>query len=460
MSVPPFEGFLSTPEMLAAFGQEAVLQAMLDFEAALARAQAAEGIIPAEAAAQIERHCRLDRLAGAAVVAASGRAGSLAIPLVKQLTALVSASNADAGRYVHWGSTSQDVVDTTMVLLTRRAMALIEHDLDVLIEHLFSLYARHGEAPVLARTLMQPAQVVSFGFKLAAWTAPLVRARARLRAASKDALQLQLGGAVGTLSVLGDRGSSVVRRMAVDLGLRVPQAAWHTQRDEWMSLGVQVGILCGSLGKIARDLALMAQAEVGELAEASGGGRGGSSAMPHKRNPVSAMVALAAAARVPHRVAALLGTMQQEHERGLGNAQAEPAEWVGLFTSTHGALHALVEAFAGIEISEERMLGNIERLQGLVCAEALAMRLAATLGKSRAHHLVEAWSQTVVREGRQLRDLAADALKGDPSPDPSLDGAQLDALFDARLAALPARQAARRQIDTLQAAWRAHDEAQ
>lgn len=452
MSMPVFEDFLSTPEMLAAFGQEAVLQAMLDFEAALARAQAAEGIIPAKAAAEIEGHCRFDRFDAAAIVAASGRAGSLAIPLVKQLTALVSASDAEAGRHVHWGSTSQDVVDTAMVLVTRRAMVLIERDVDVLVERLLSLYARHGDAPILARTLMQPAQVVSFGFKLAAWTAPIVRARARLRTAAADALQLQLGGAVGTLAVLGDRGASVVGRVAADLGLRVPQAAWHTQRDEWMTLGVQVGILCGSLGKIARDLSLMAQGEVGELAEASGGGRGGSSAMPHKRNPVSAMVALAAAARVPHRVSALLGAMQQEHERGLGNSQAEPAEWVGLFTCTHGALHALVDAFAGVEVREERMLDNIERQLGLVHAEALATRLAATLGKSRAHHVVEVWSQTVVREGRHLRDVAADSLRADPSLDRSLGRPQLDALFDAGMAALPARQAARRQMDALRAA--------
>jgi 3-carboxy-cis,cis-muconate cycloisomerase len=451
MSTSPFEGFLSTPEIVAAFDQDAVVRGMLDFEAALARAQGAEGVIPAAAAAEIARHCRLESVDAAAIVAASGRAGSLAIPLVKQLTAHVAKHDAEAARYVHWGSTSQDLIDTAMVLATRGALALIERDLDALVDRLFELERQHGAAPVLARTLMQPAQVVSFGFKLAAWIAPLVRARARIRAAARDALQLQLGGAVGNLAVMGERGLPVVRRVAADLRLRVPEACWHTQRDEWLALGVQVGLLCGSLGKIARDLSLMAQGEVGELAEPSGGGRGGSSAMPHKRNPVSSMIALAAAERVPHRVAGLLGAMRQEHERGLGNWQAELAEWAGLFVSTHGALHALAEAFAGLEVDAAQMRANIDRLQGLVYAEALSMRLAQTVGKAKAHERVEHWSQAVVHERRHLRDVAKDALQADPGLAPSLDGDELAALFDADVAAKPAIAAADRQFAALRA---------
>jgi 3-carboxy-cis,cis-muconate cycloisomerase len=266
-------------------------------------------------------------------------------------------------------------------------------------------------------------------------------------------LQLQLGGAVGTLAVMGERGPAVVERVAAELGLRVPPAAWHTQRDEWLTLATQIGILCGSLGKIARDLSLMAQGEIGELSEPSGGGRGGSSAMPHKRNPVSAMIALAAADRVPLRVAALLGAMAQEHERGLGNWQAELAEWAGLFISTHGALKAMSEATAGLEVDEERMHVNIDRLHGLVCAEALSMKLALALGKAKAHHCVEAWSQTVVRERLHLRDVAADALRADPALAPSLSVSELEDLFDANTAAQPALAAAKRQMEALQAAW-------
>jgi 3-carboxy-cis,cis-muconate cycloisomerase len=187
----------------------------------------------------------------------------------------------------------------------------------------------------------------------------LLRTRAQLRALSARALQLQLGGAVGTLAVMGEQGPAVAQRMAQDLGLAVPDAAWHTQRDEWVRLGLEVAVLVGSLGKIATDLSLMAQGEIAELAEPSSNGRGGSSAMPHKRNPVSAMIALAAAARTPQRAAALLANMGQEHERGLGNWQAELAEWPGLFLSAHGALNALAEAFGGLHVDAGRMLRNI-----------------------------------------------------------------------------------------------------
>jgi 3-carboxy-cis,cis-muconate cycloisomerase len=452
-STSPFEGFLGTPEMLEAFGQEAIVQGMLDFEAALARAQAAEGMVPSAAAAEISRHCRAELFDVAAIVAASGQAGSLAMPLVKQLTARVAESDVQAARYVHWGSTSQDVVDTAMVLATRRALVLVERDLCRLVENLFGLYVQHGSAPVLARTLMQPAQAVSFGFKLCGWIAPLVRARSRLRAAAHDALQVQLGGAVGTLAVMGERGQAVVERVAQDLGLRAPVAAWHTQRDEWLTLATQVGILSGSLGKMAVDISLMAQGEIAELSEPSGSGRGGSSAMPHKRNPVAAMLALAGAQRAAQRVAALLAAMRQEHERGLGNWQAELAEWAGLFISTHGALKALADASAGLEVDAKQMRVNIGRLNGLVYAEALSMRLAQTLGKSSAHHHVEVWSQSVVGQGCSLREVAGQALRDKPSLDPSLNAAELDQLFDADAAAVPARSSAQRQIESLRVQW-------
>ncbi|MDY0747391.1 3-carboxy-cis,cis-muconate cycloisomerase [Paucibacter sp. R3-3] len=437
----PFEGFLSTAEIGEVFGQEAIVQRMLDFEAALARAQGDVGLVPQAAADEIARHCRAEFFNAATVVAASRTAGSLAIPLVKQLTERVAAHDAEAGRYVHWGSTSQDVVDTAMVLATRQALALITADLDALIASLRKLYEQHGAAPVLARSLMQPAQVISFGFKLAAWTAPLLRARERIGEAAERGLQLQFGGAVGTLSAMGEQGPAVAAKVAEALGLRLPPTAWHTQRDEWLTLGAQVGILCGSLGKIARDWSLMAQGEIGELAEPSGGGRGGSSAMPHKRNPVSSLVALAAAGRVPQRVAGLLAAMDQEHERGLGNWQAELAEWVGLFVSTHGAVRALAEAAAGLTVDAVQMRANIDRLQGLVFAEALSMRLAKAIGKAKAHHVIEQWSQTALREKRPLKALV------DLSVDPTLTPQELDALFDADRAAQPAIAIAARQFD-------------
>jgi 3-carboxy-cis,cis-muconate cycloisomerase len=455
MSALAFEGFLSTPEMIEVFGENSLVQAMMDFEAALAHAQAAAGVIPQGAASAIGGMCKVELYDVPAIIAASGRAGSLAIPLVKKLTETVALFDAEAARYVHWGSTSQDVIDTAMVLVTRKALGLIERNLDALIGALFDVAEREGDTPLLAHTLMQPAQVVSFGFKLATWIAPLVRARQGLREAAQAALQLQLGGPVGTLSAMGNKGTAVAERMARELQLRVPVASWHTQRDEWVLLGCHVGVLCGSLGKLARDWSLMAQGEVGELAEPSDAGRGGSSALPHKRNPVAAMVALAAALRAPQRVAALLAAMPQEHERGLGNWQAELAEWAGLFISAGGAVKALAEAAAGLHVDARRMRENIARMQGLVHAEAVATKLAAKLGKASAHAVVQAWSHKAVQERAQLRDIALAALAEDPLLSGAATPQEFDSLFDADAAAAAAKRAARRQLDALRAQWQA-----
>ena len=446
MSALIFDGFLTTLDMIEVFSAPRTVQAMLDFEAALARAEAAEGVIPMGAAAPIAAACHVGAIDLDALVDAGRPAGSLAIPLVRQLTAAVAAADRDAAAFVHWGGTSQDVLDTAMVLVTRRALELVDRDLGVLCETLFELAERHRDAPVLGRTLMQPAQVESFGFKLVGWVAPLVRARTRLRASAAAALQLQLGGAIGTLSALGGKGRAVAARMAHGLGLALPAAAWHTQRDAWVSLGCEVGVLCGSLGKIAKDISLMAQGEIGELAEPSGAGRGGSSAMPNKRNPVASMVALAAATRAPHRVAALLAAMPQEHERGLGNWQAELAEWPSLFLSGHGALHALADACAGLDVATDRMRANIDAQQGQVFAEGASLLLGRVIGKASAHGWLERLSRQAFSEGRHLRDVAWQAIGADPKLASTIDRAQLDAVFDIDAAARAAGELAASQL--------------
>lgn len=365
-----FESFLSTPEMQAAFSDEHFVQAMLRFEAALARAQAAEGLIPGAAAQTIVDACRGERFDVAAIVAASGRAGSVAIPLVKALREAVAAADAGAAPFVHFGSTSQDVIDSAMALVTREAMTLIDADLAQAIDALLQLATQHAATSMLARTLMQPASVTSFGFKCAGWAAPLVRSRLRLRAAARDALQVQLGGAVGTLAQMRGQGAAVRARVAADLGLGDPGACWHTQRDDWVALGCALGLLTGSLGKIAVDLALLGQYEVAEVAEPSEPGRGGSSAMPHKRNPVASMVAIAAAHRAPQRVAALLAAMPQQHERALGAWQAELAEWPQLLMSVHGSVRAMAEALPGLQVDATRMRANIDRLRADIPRDA------------------------------------------------------------------------------------------
>ena len=449
MSVSIFDSFLTTSEMIAVFDDVAVVQAMFRFEQALASAQAAEGIIPEAAARAIGSVCRAQLYDIPAMVHASRRAGSLAIPLTKELSKTVALYDQEAAAFVHWGTTSQDVIDSAMVLVTREALGLIDGVLETLIGHLLRLSEQHLATPVLARTLMQPAQVTSFGFKLAGWAAPLVRARRQLRGQAQHALQLQLGGAVGTLSVMGDQGGAVAQRMALDLGLSVPACAWHTQRDEWVRLGLEVAVLTGSLGKIATDLSLMAQGEIGELAEPSGQGRGGSTAMPHKRNPVSAMIALAAASRTPQRASALLAAMGQQHERGLGNWQAELAEWPGLFLSAHGALSALNEAMAGLQVDQQSMRGNIDALQGLVFAEAVAAHLAGVIGRPQAHSLMEQLTRQAVAEGRQLAEVVGAAIGSDPRLHGKIDASAMPALFDPVAATAPAAKLARHQLDLL-----------
>lgn len=449
MSVSIFDSFLTTPEMIAAFDDTAIVQAMFRFEAALARAQAEEGLIPQAAAGAIAGVCKAELYDIPALIHAGRRAGSLAIPLVKELTKTVALYDEEAARHVHWGSTSQDVIDTALVLATREALQVLDDGLAELGGHLAALADRHLATPVLARTLMQPAQVTSFGFKAVGWLAPLVRARASLREAAAHALQLQLGGAVGTLSVMEDKGAPVAGRVAEQLGLKVADAAWHTQRDEWVRLGMEVAVLTGSLGKLATDLALMAQGEIAELAEPSGNGRGGSSAMPHKRNPVSSMIALAASRRTPQHAAALLACMDQQHERGLGNWQAELAEWPPLFLSAHGALRALNDAFAGLAVDRERMLHNIAALQGLVFAESASSYLAGAIGRPAAHSLLEGLTRRVTSEGRALDALLAEAIQADPQLASHVDLQQLATLFDPVAALEPARRLAARQLEGL-----------
>ena len=451
MPAPVFDRLLSTRAMCEIFSARTFVQGLLDFEAALARAQAAEGIVPAAAAAAIAACCSVERFDLDAIVDAGAVAGTLAIPLVSELTLDVARTDTAAAGYVHWGSTSQDVMDTAMVLATRRALTLIDARLADLIAALSGLAQRYRDAPMLGRTLQQPALVISFGFKLVSWVAPLVRCSARLQRAGQAACKLQLGGAVGTLSVLGDAGVAVGSRMAADLQLGHAPGSWHTQRDEWVALGCEVGVLCGALGKIGKDIALLAQGEVGEVAEPGGGGRGGSSAMPHKRNPVAAMVAIAAAVRAPQRVAALLAAMPQEHERGLGNWQAELAEWPGLFMAAHGALNALADAAAGLTVDTARMRRNIDAQHGLVFAQGAAMLLAPHVGQARAHTLLEACVQQAAAGRRQLLDVALQALAADAALRQRVTPDALRAVFDADAAARQASAVAEPQWAALRA---------
>jgi len=396
--------------MRAVCDDVAYLQAMLDFEAALARAEAAVGVIPDGAAAPIGQACKASAFDLSGLAEAATRSGNLAIPLVKALTAAVASADPEAARFVHWGATSQDVIDTATMLVLRSAVDVLMTDLDRAIAGFAGLARTHRHTAMVARTWLQHALPMPFGLKLAEYAAALNRSRRRLARLRREELVLQFGGAAGTLAALGDKGLAVSEKLAVELKLPLPEAPWHTHRDRIAEAASVLAILAGSCGKIARDVSLMMQTDVGEAFEPAGEGRGGSSTMPHKRNPVAAASALGAATMAPNLAATIFAAQVQEHERSAGPWHAEWPTLPSLLLVTSGALAATVDLAEGLEVDVARMRQNLDATGGLIMAEAVAMALAEKIGKSGAHHMVEAASKRAVAEKKHLRDvLAADS---------------------------------------------------
>ena len=367
-----FEGFLSTPEALELFSERKFVGAMLRFEAALARAQAGAGLIPESAAQSITDTCKVELFDVAKIVRESGRAGSMAIPLLKSLKETVGLFNKEAAGFVHFGATDQDVMDTALALVTREAVAMIEADVHKATSALLALAERHMATPVLARTLLQPASVTSFGLTCAGWAAPLMRSLQRLQSSAASALCVQLSGSVATLAQMNGQSEQVMVCMAAELKLKASPFALHTQRDEWVALGCDMALLAGSLGKLAQDMSLMSQYEVAELAEPREAGNGGTTGERdergaldtfHKRSPVACMAALAAAQHAPQRVAALLAAMPQEHGRAAGNWQAGLAEWPALLMAAHGSARAMAQVLLGLQVDTRRMRANLDAVR-------------------------------------------------------------------------------------------------
>ena len=420
---PLLAPMLSSAAMRAVCDDEAYLQHMLDFEAALARAEAATGIIPANAAGPITKACKASSFDLADLAEAAARSGNLAIPLVKALTANV---DADAARYVHWGATSQDVIDTAGMLTLRAAIDALLPDLDRAIAGFAKLAHQHRNTAVVARTWLQHALPMPFGLKLAEYAAALHRSRTRLQRLRSEGLALQFGGAAGTLAALGDKGLLVAEKLAQELKLPLPDAPWHTHRDRIAEAASVFAVLTGTCGKIARDVSLMMQTDVAEAFEPSGEGRGGSSTMPHKRNPVAAATALAAATMAPNLAATIFAAQVQDHERSAGPWQAEWPTLPNLLLVTSGALAAIVDIAEGLQVDVARMRANLEATGGLIMAEAVAMALAEKIGKNEAHHLVEAASKKAVTEKKGLRDV----LTKDPKVTAHLSADKLAKLFE------------------------------
>jgi 3-carboxy-cis,cis-muconate cycloisomerase len=335
-----------------------LLAAMARFEGALARASAAAGLLPAshaETIARVAAQARFD----AAELARQGRAGTLAIPFVKQITAQVAAASPEAARHVHAGATSQDVIDTAVVLCIRVACGRIDELTVRLGSAAATLARRHAHARIAARTLLQPALPVSFGWKAAVWLSIVTRSLVGLRRAAKEACVLQFGGPSGTLSSFGAQGVEVSAALAKELDLAASLVPWHSARDRFARLGAEFAILAGGAGKIGRDISLLMQQEVREAAEAAAPGRGGSSSMPHKRNPALSMLALEAAQRAPGLAATLLCQLTPEHERGLGQWQSQWFTLRDLACATASGVGAMVEALSDLEVDEAAMLGNL-----------------------------------------------------------------------------------------------------
>lgn len=366
-----FEGFLSTPQAMQALNDRSFVQAMLQYEAALARAQASAGLIPQAFAQSIIGTCKVDLFDVPKIVRESAREGCLATPLIKSLKETVGLFNPQAAAYVHFGVSSQDLIDSALAMLTGPVIKLIETDLDLVIATLLALAVRHRADPILARTGLQPASVTSLGLKCVQWAAPLVRSRQRLRARASLALALQFGGLIGTQALAHDSDPQIPALMAAELGLTAVSFAWHSQRDEWVALACELGLLVASLGKIAGDLALMGQFEVAEV---------------HVRldptqpsAPIECVVALSAAQRVPQRVAALLAAMSQEQEGGIGNWQARLAEWPALMLSAHGAVRAVAQALSKLQVDLPRMRDNVAALRATLPAMQAAQWFAPDL---------------------------------------------------------------------------------
>ena len=375
---------LGTTDALAElFGDQSVLGRMLDVEVALARAEAAAGVIPDAAARTIASAAQAEEFDVRAIAGAAIASATPVIAFVDALVDRVRRVDEESARYVHWGATSQDVADSALALLIARARAILAPDHARVTRALRRLSDEHAATVMIGRTLLQPATPTTFGLKAAAWYAAAESSWRRLHHAFDEGATLQFGGASGTLAALGTKGPEVADALARELGLS-PSTPWHTDRVRLCTLVAACGTYTGALGKIARDVSLLMQAEVGELA-ADGGG---SSTMPQKNNPAGCVVALAAAARLPGLVATMMSAMVQEHERAVGGSQAEWPVTAEAIQATGAAVFALAGTFETLRVVPERMRANLEATRGTIYSEPIALRLRAALGREAAERIV------------------------------------------------------------------------
>jgi 3-carboxy-cis,cis-muconate cycloisomerase len=408
--------------MRAVFDERAYFQRMLDVEAALARVQARLGIIPADAAATITDSARVENLSTEELAASARNVG---YPVVGMVAGLSRAAG-DAGGWTHWGATTQDIMDTATVLQMRDGLTLIRATLCGMVQALTTQAVRHRHTVMAGRTHLQQALPTTLGLKCAIWAQPLITHVQRLDAMRPRVEQVSFAGAAGTLASLGDKGIAVMEGLATELGLIAPVAPWHVSRDGFAETVALLGLICGSLAKLATDIILLAQTEVGEVAEPYVAGRGSSSTMPQKRNPIASEYILAAARTVHALVPVMLGAMAADHERATGPWQAELLALPQTFVLTHGALQHASAIAEGMVVDAERMRRNLGMTHGLIVSEAVMMGLAPHLGRGEAHHVVKHACDVALAEKLSL----ADALLRDPTVAARVDRTAIEQMTD------------------------------
>ena len=405
-----YDPLFTTLEMAEVFSFSSFVGWMLEFEIALAEALEQTGVIPAGCSDSI-RKVDPDALDCDAIARGGRSAGNLCIPFVKILTEKVAEVDPVAAGYVHWGATSQDVIDSAMMLQMKAALPLLEADLNKTCDGLVKMIRANVDTVMSGRTWLQQGPPITLGLKVAGWLDALHRHKVRLARVRSESIALQFGGAVGTLAALGGEGIAVTEFLALKLGLPAPEMPWHTQRDRIVDIATTLGALVGTLGKMARDVSLLMQTEVGEFLEPAGEGRGGSSTMPHKRNPVASAVMLSAAMRVPGLVSTMLSAMVQEHERGVGGWHAEWETLTEIVRLTAGCLRCAEEIAEGAIVEVAAMQVDLDILRGVAMAEGVAFALARRAGKAQSHRIVEEISQRALREKISMKD----AIAGEPS---------------------------------------------
>lgn len=401
-----FDAIFVPPDLAEAVSDRAWVRALVECERALANAQALAGVLAAHEAAAVAEACRPDLVDPAALAAEGQAAGNPVEPLVRHLREAAGPS----GDRVHWGATSQDIMDSAAMLVSRRALAIVVAHLDGLADGLAGLAARHRDTPMAGRTLLQQAVPITFGLKAAGWLVAVLDARGRLADLAERRLAAQLGGAAGTLAPLGPAGPEVLRLYARELDLAEPVLPWHTDRTRIGELGGGLAVAAGVCEKVGRDVALLSQTEVGEAAEAAGGV---SSTMPQKRNPARSTVAVACALQVYGHASVLISGAGREHERGVGGWHAEWAALSGALALTGGAAAAAAEAVEGLQVDAGRMRANLEAAGGSVMAEAAAFLLAGDMGGQAARQAVDdAAARSAAGGGSLVEELAAAGAGG------------------------------------------------